>query len=186
MIEGSGSESGSIPLTNGSGSRRPKNMWIRIRIRNTVYNDYKKAILGTSIILIKWCIPPSTGGYDRSSVPYPNILPPRSGSGSYNSMPRHHDTVLWPNWPGTPTYLIPLWIYKYWKVHLRLRTRNYPDLVSIQFTEPGYESNPPWKWQCMNAAAMCATLLLCFLLSVDESRIKEVGIDRAAAEWILR
>jgi hypothetical protein len=44
MIEGSrsGSESGPIPLTNGSGSGRPKNMWIRwiririrIRIRNT-------------------------------------------------------------------------------------------------------------------------------------------------------
>ncbi len=44
MIEGSGSgsraKSGSIPQTNGSGSRRPKNMWIRwirirIRIRNT-------------------------------------------------------------------------------------------------------------------------------------------------------
>ena len=34
MIEGS--ESGSNPLTNGSGSRRPKNTWIRwIRIRNT-------------------------------------------------------------------------------------------------------------------------------------------------------
>ncbi len=34
MIEGSGS--GSIPLTNGSGSGRPKNKWIRwIRIRNT-------------------------------------------------------------------------------------------------------------------------------------------------------
>jgi hypothetical protein len=33
MIEGSGF----IPLTNGSGSRRPKNMWIRwIRICNTV------------------------------------------------------------------------------------------------------------------------------------------------------
>jgi hypothetical protein len=34
MIEGSGS----IPLTNRSGSRRPKNLWIRgirIRIRNT-------------------------------------------------------------------------------------------------------------------------------------------------------
>jgi len=31
MIEGSGS--GSIPLTKGSGSRRPKNTWIRIRIR---------------------------------------------------------------------------------------------------------------------------------------------------------
>jgi hypothetical protein len=29
MIEGSGSVS--IPLTNGSGCRRPKNMWIRIR-----------------------------------------------------------------------------------------------------------------------------------------------------------
>jgi hypothetical protein len=37
MIEGSGS--GSIPLNNGSGSRRLKNMWIRwIRIRNTVRN----------------------------------------------------------------------------------------------------------------------------------------------------
>ncbi len=35
MTEGSGS--GSIPLINGSGSGRPKNMWIRwIRIRNTV------------------------------------------------------------------------------------------------------------------------------------------------------
>jgi hypothetical protein len=36
IIEGSGS--GSISLTNGGGSRRPKNMgirWIRIRIRNT-------------------------------------------------------------------------------------------------------------------------------------------------------
>ncbi len=35
MIEGSGSKagsgSGSIPLTSGSGSMRPKNMWIRIR-----------------------------------------------------------------------------------------------------------------------------------------------------------
>ncbi len=29
MIEGSGSRYGSIPLTNGSGSKRPKNMWIR-------------------------------------------------------------------------------------------------------------------------------------------------------------
>ena len=37
MIEGSGS----IPLTNGSGSGRPKNMriWIRIRIRNTVCSE---------------------------------------------------------------------------------------------------------------------------------------------------
>ncbi len=30
MIEGSWAGSGSIPLTNGSGSGRPKNMWIRI------------------------------------------------------------------------------------------------------------------------------------------------------------
>ncbi len=37
VIEGSrsGSGAGCIPLTDGSGSRRPKNMWIRIRIRNT-------------------------------------------------------------------------------------------------------------------------------------------------------
>ncbi len=33
MMEGSrsGSRAGSIPLTNGSGSRRPRNLWIRIR-----------------------------------------------------------------------------------------------------------------------------------------------------------
>ncbi len=45
MIEGYGSRaesgSGSIPLTNGSESGRPKNMWIRIRIliRNTALDD---------------------------------------------------------------------------------------------------------------------------------------------------
>jgi hypothetical protein len=43
MIEGSGSRagsgSGSIALTSGSG--RPKNMWIRIRIRNTGINRAK-------------------------------------------------------------------------------------------------------------------------------------------------
>ncbi len=39
MIEGSGS--GSIPLTSGSGSWRPKNTWIRwIRIRNTEIPTY--------------------------------------------------------------------------------------------------------------------------------------------------
>jgi hypothetical protein len=38
MIEGSGS--GSIPLTNGSGYRRPKNMWIRILIRNIAYKSH--------------------------------------------------------------------------------------------------------------------------------------------------
>ncbi len=44
MIEGSGS--GSISLTNGSGSRRPKNTWIRwirIRISNTDSNKRKRA-----------------------------------------------------------------------------------------------------------------------------------------------
>jgi hypothetical protein len=39
MIEGSGAGPGSIPLTNGSGSGRPKNTWIRIRIRNTAVKD---------------------------------------------------------------------------------------------------------------------------------------------------
>ncbi len=39
MIEGSGS--GSVALTNGSGSRRPKNIWIRrIRIRNTAWKSW--------------------------------------------------------------------------------------------------------------------------------------------------
>jgi hypothetical protein len=36
MIEGSGS----IPLTSGSGSGRPENMWIQIRIRNTNFCQY--------------------------------------------------------------------------------------------------------------------------------------------------
>ncbi len=44
MIEGSGagSRSGSITLANGSGSGRPKNMWIqwiRIRIRKTAFSQ---------------------------------------------------------------------------------------------------------------------------------------------------
>ncbi len=38
MIEGSGS----IPLTSGSGSGRPKNMWIRIRIRHWIRNSDHK------------------------------------------------------------------------------------------------------------------------------------------------
>jgi hypothetical protein len=47
MIEGSGSRagsgSGSIPLTSGSGSWRPKNLWIRwIRIRIRIRNTAKK------------------------------------------------------------------------------------------------------------------------------------------------
>jgi hypothetical protein len=44
--EGSGSISESTPLTNGSGSGRPKNMWIlqiqiRFRIPNTAYSNKK-------------------------------------------------------------------------------------------------------------------------------------------------
>ncbi len=52
VIEGSRSGSGSIPLTDGSGSgsRRPKNMWIRwirirIRIRNTGRISYFAALI---------------------------------------------------------------------------------------------------------------------------------------------
>jgi hypothetical protein len=51
-IEGSGS--GSIPLTTGSGSGRPKNMWIRIRvwIRNTAHSVADlDPVLGAFIIL---------------------------------------------------------------------------------------------------------------------------------------
>jgi hypothetical protein len=45
MIEGSGAASGSIPLANGSGSRRPKNMWIRrIRIRIRIRTTFKHCI----------------------------------------------------------------------------------------------------------------------------------------------
>ncbi len=42
MIEGSRS----IHLTNGSGSRRPKNTWIRIRIRKTDFQAHPKAAFG--------------------------------------------------------------------------------------------------------------------------------------------
>jgi hypothetical protein len=44
MIEGFGSEdrSGSVSLTNGSGSGRPENIWIRrIRIRSTAYPHFR-------------------------------------------------------------------------------------------------------------------------------------------------
>ncbi len=56
MIEGSGSGSragsgsGSIPLTSGSGSRRPKNMWIQwIQIRNTDFDT-----VSTDFLVIWW------------------------------------------------------------------------------------------------------------------------------------
>jgi hypothetical protein len=50
MIEGSGS----IPLTYGSGSRRPKNIWIRwirIRIRNTEHYDLNPGVNATQVNL---------------------------------------------------------------------------------------------------------------------------------------
>ena len=46
MIEGS--ESGSIPLTSGSGSGRPKNMWIRIRMQHCL----KSGFVGWALINI--------------------------------------------------------------------------------------------------------------------------------------
>jgi hypothetical protein len=63
MIEGAGfgSGSGSIPLTNGSGYMRPKNMWIRwirmrwirirIRIRNT---DFYNILLSLYLPHLWW------------------------------------------------------------------------------------------------------------------------------------
>jgi hypothetical protein len=64
MIEGSGSES--IPLTSGSGSGRPKNMWIRIR--NT---DFKKACRETQDIPYFTSVnaPLSVSYYCRLTVP---------------------------------------------------------------------------------------------------------------------
>ncbi len=46
IIEGSGSGSGSIPLTSGSRSGRPKSMWIRW-IRNTGPDVFAKYLLWT-------------------------------------------------------------------------------------------------------------------------------------------
>jgi hypothetical protein len=51
MIEGYGS--GSIPLTNGSGSERPKNMWFRIRdtlSSSFLMSDRLQSILYTPVI----------------------------------------------------------------------------------------------------------------------------------------
>jgi hypothetical protein len=48
MIEGSGS--GSIPLTSGFGSGRPKNMWIRIR--NTDYFPYVGNNLRGQVVVV--------------------------------------------------------------------------------------------------------------------------------------
>jgi hypothetical protein len=46
MTEGSGS--GSIPLTSGSGSRRLKNMWIRIRNTATYLHSYLVSTVGST------------------------------------------------------------------------------------------------------------------------------------------
>ncbi len=51
MIKGSGS--GSIPLTNGSGSRRPKNMWIRFQIRIRIGNTVSTSWIFLRNISIK-------------------------------------------------------------------------------------------------------------------------------------
>jgi hypothetical protein len=51
MIEGSGFGPGSIPLTSGSGSGRPNNMWIRIR--NTTYNQCCGSGLGIVSVAVQ-------------------------------------------------------------------------------------------------------------------------------------
>ncbi len=78
MIAGPGSESGSIPLNNGSGSRRPKNMWIRIRIRNTAIHctikdtlshhldsKYSTASRKRDVVNLGWLIAGSSSLSDR-------------------------------------------------------------------------------------------------------------------------
>ncbi len=44
MLEGSGSRAGSIPLTSGSGSGRPKNTWTRSRTQPTSTGKYKNTV----------------------------------------------------------------------------------------------------------------------------------------------
>jgi hypothetical protein len=70
MIEGSGA--GSIPLTSGSGSGSPKNMWIRwIRIRNSIKKGaYLKGTVSRDFRLLVFFadqVPPLT--------PVANLLP---------------------------------------------------------------------------------------------------------------
>ncbi len=106
MMEGSAS--GSIPLSNESGSRRSKNMWIRwirIRIRNTVRNTVMRISLGTvaksKIVSLERAVAVSGSlneslGVDRTnrlseslnisiSAQVIHTLSGKSGSGSYFS-----------------------------------------------------------------------------------------------------
>ncbi len=95
MTEGSGS--GSIPLTNGSGSRTPKNMWIRwIRIRNTavlsvvggrqlfVYmsDPRRRWSRGTWCRCVRWGTPPPA----RARTP-PGCTSTRTGGRTGRSTP---------------------------------------------------------------------------------------------------
>jgi hypothetical protein len=92
MIKGSGS----IPLTSGSGSWRPKNMWIRwIRIRNTDFNaDATRQLKGGKI---KECTydrvwplpdqPAKVSAPDWSLVPGGSCAYPASGSAPRLSAP---------------------------------------------------------------------------------------------------
>jgi hypothetical protein len=79
IIEGSGSESGSIPLTSGSGSGsgRPKNTWIRwirIRIRFRIRNTGHENIYLYFHLLISVC--PKTMEmkiFDTTFPPYEDL-----------------------------------------------------------------------------------------------------------------
>ncbi len=63
MIEGSGSGSGSKPPTNGSGSRGPKNVWIRwIRIRIRIRNTENTVSGNYHYYVIKHTMPTDYGG----------------------------------------------------------------------------------------------------------------------------
>jgi hypothetical protein len=75
---GEGSGSGTIPLTSGSGSWMPKNMWIRlirIRIRNTgwkIGKIYRKAMKKTTITLHR--LVALTGGSSSPSAHLPAAM----------------------------------------------------------------------------------------------------------------
>ncbi len=118
MIKGSGAGSGSIPLTNGSGSGRPKNMWIRIR--NTVWNccycpgqenkityyrwlqhdlflcDY----LATDKFALNWLLCP---GLDREK----STNPTSTRGSEYNRTPTHCGQRAWPSTLPPPPLFAP-------------------------------------------------------------------------------
>jgi hypothetical protein len=145
MIEGSGS--GSIPLTNRSGSMRPQNTWIRIRIRNTVrYNS--PFLAGTvqhctqpTLQQVQPCVRPDLQQFSLPSR-YNTVSDPPYNRYSAVSDPRYNCPLL----AGTIQHCVRPSLQL--SLPSRYRTSPYPSRFTSEAARVGNLENPRLKGQC--------------------------------------